>query len=78
MFESVAAVDSVPEWFDDADSWLGEVEAPPELARLSECQPSGWLALELDTATAAPADLDDTALVEAVVGRSKRASTCAA
>jgi len=32
------------------------------------CEPSGWLALDLDTATSDPRRLDDATLVEAIIG----------
>ena len=73
MFESSATCE--PEWLDDLDRSLGE---PPEVAPLSDCEPSGWFALELDTATAAPQDLDDAALVSAIVGFDRVASWAAA
>ena len=42
------------------------------------CAPSGWLALDLDTATADPARLTDHTLVEAIVGYDRLASWAAA
>jgi hypothetical protein len=38
------------------------------------CAPSGWLALDLDTATADPAQLTDHTLIEAIVGFDRLAS----
>jgi hypothetical protein len=45
---------------------------------LGSCAPSGWLALDLDTATDDPASLDDATLVEAMVGFDRVASWAAA
>ena len=42
------------------------------------CAPSGWLALDLDTATADPAQLTDHTLIEAIVGFDRLASWAAA
>ncbi len=42
------------------------------------CVPSGWLALDLDSATADPAGLSDHALIEAIVGFDRVASWAAA
>ena len=42
------------------------------------CEPSGWLALDLDSATADPHLLDDATLVEAMVGFDRLASWAAA
>ncbi|MGH4021562.1 MAG: DUF222 domain-containing protein [Pseudonocardiaceae bacterium] len=56
------------DWFDPA--WLEEV--PPfegaEQIPVSACAPSGWLALELDHATADPAGLSDATLIDTIVG----------
>jgi hypothetical protein len=51
---------------------------PPEEAAPSRCRPSGWLALELDSATAAPTSLDDAELVEAMIAFDRVASWAAA
>ena len=42
------------------------------------CAPSGWLALDLDIATADPAQLTDHTLIEAIVGFDRLASWAAA
>ena len=51
---------------------------PPEVVPLDDCRPSGWLALELDTATVAPGDMDDDAVVAAIIGFDRVASWAAA
>ena len=51
---------------------------PPEEAAPSQCRPSGWLALELDSATAAPTSLDDAELVEVMIAFDRVASWAAA
>ena len=58
----------VPGWADDT------VPAPT----YGNCDPSGFLALELDTGTADTAWLDDTTLIEAIVGFDRVASWAAA
>ena len=59
-----------PEW-DDA--------APDEpLLAFGRCEPSGWLALDLDSATADPGRLPDDTLIEAMVGFDRLASWAAA
>ena len=59
-----------PEW-DDA--------APDEpLLAFGRCEPSGWLALDLDSATADPARLPDDTLIEAMVGFDRLSSWAAA
>ena len=42
------------------------------------CEPSGWLALDLDSATADPARLSDDTLIEAMIGFDRLASWAAA
>ena len=59
-----------PEW-DDA--------APDEpVLAYGRCEPSGWLALDLDSATADPGRLPDDTLIEAMVGFDRLASWAAA
>ncbi len=41
---------------------------------MSECAPSGWLALELDHSTADPAGLSDAALIDTIIGFDRTAS----
>jgi hypothetical protein len=53
-------------------------EVAPEEAPLSRCRPSGWLALELDSAVAVPGGLDDADLVEAMIAFERVASWAAA
>ncbi|MGH3906693.1 MAG: DUF222 domain-containing protein [Pseudonocardiaceae bacterium] len=75
MFESTldaevpdAGAPGDEDWFDPA--WLDEV-SPFEGAEqipVSACAPSGWVALELDHATADPAGLSDATLIDAIVG----------
>jgi hypothetical protein len=44
-------------------------DAPPgTVPSFANCDPSGWLALELDTGTADPAVLSDEDLIDAIVG----------
>ena len=42
--------------------------APPPRPTMATCAPSGWSALELDSATKDPARLSDAEVVEAIVG----------
>jgi hypothetical protein len=56
------------DWFDPA--WLDQVpvaEAAAEIP-MSQCAPSGWLALELDHGTVDPVRLSDAELIDTVVG----------
>ena len=57
------------------DSLVTPIE---EAAPLSRCRPSGWLALELDNAVAAPGGLDDADLVEAIIAFDRVVSWAAA
>ncbi|MGH4024606.1 MAG: DUF222 domain-containing protein [Pseudonocardiaceae bacterium] len=56
------------DWFDPA--WLEQIPEPEDLGQIpaAQCAPSGWLALELDHATADPARLSDTGLIDTIVG----------
>jgi hypothetical protein len=63
-----ASVPCEEDWFDPA--WLDQA---PELSDttqppVSECAPSGWLALELDQGCSDPAGLSDAELIDAVIG----------
>ena len=73
----------------DLDADLDEVpDCPPEgrgdawsdelVLAYGSCAPSGWLALDLDSATADPARLSDDTLIEAMVGFDRVASWAAA
>ncbi|HEU0087227.1 MAG TPA: DUF222 domain-containing protein [Pseudonocardiaceae bacterium] len=55
------------DWFDPA--WLDEIPTPPETVSppVGECAPSGWLALELDHASADPTRMSDAALIDTMV-----------
>ena len=67
------------DWFDPA--WLDQVPPePPDTDQppVSECLPSGWLALELDHSTADPARLSDAALIDTVIGFDRIASWASA
>ena len=63
-------------WFDEAyldetgldGTGFDETGPPDEPEPWSQCQPSGWLALELDQGTANPAALSDADLIEGIVG----------
>ena len=68
----------------DADPDL-EPDHPPEewlydepVLSYGSCVPSGWLALDLDSATADPARLSDDTLIEAMIGFDRLASWAAA
>ncbi len=61
------------DWFDPA--WLDQVPEPTDTGPppmspppMSECAPSGWLALELDHGTVDPVGLSDAELIDAVIG----------
>jgi hypothetical protein len=66
--------DAGGDWSPD---WSGEPpdEPPPTYGT---CEPSGWLALELDNDTADPAALSDESLIEAIIGFDRLASWAAA
>ena len=63
--------DPVPDWVPD---WVDDT--PP--LTYGNCDPSGFLALELDTGTEDTAWLDDTTLIEAIIGFDRIASWAAA
>jgi hypothetical protein len=66
------------DWFDPA--WLDQTPEPPDTDQptMSECVPSGWLALELDHGSADPAGLSDAALIDAVIGLDRTTSWASA
>ena len=70
----LAGADATPEWAPDLSS--PEFIEPP--LTYGSCEPSGWLALDLDSATTEPHLLDDATLVEALVGFDRLASWAAA
>jgi hypothetical protein len=80
----LAEVDGVPEWLSDPTDEPMSDFLPAEWAinqsepGFGSCEPSGWLALDLDSATADPHLLDDATLVEAMVGFDRLASWAAA
>jgi len=59
---------SAEDWFDPV--WLDQAPEPPDADQppMSQCVPSGWLALELDQSCADPAGLSDAELIDAVIG----------
>ncbi|MGH3938332.1 MAG: hypothetical protein ACRDTG_06805 [Pseudonocardiaceae bacterium] len=65
-------------WFDPA--WLDEVPESEGIEQIpvSECAPSGWLALELDQATVDPTGLSDTDLIDTIIGFDRVASWASA
>jgi Domain of unknown function (DUF222) len=86
VFDTVRSEDARPvgalrdeDWFDPA--WLDQVPPEPpdtDQPSVSECLPSGWLALELDHSTADPAGLSDAALIDTVIGFDRVASWASA
>jgi hypothetical protein len=80
----LADLDGVPEWLSDSTDEPMSDFLPAEWAinqsepEFGTCEPSGWLALDLDSATADPHLLDDATLVEAMVGFDRLASWAAA
>lgn len=67
MFDAAATAQSaLADGLDPAALGLAE-GVPPDHVALADCVPSGWLALELDTATASAAHLDDGDLVDSIV-----------
>src|SRR5215207_2365799 len=80
----LADLDGVPEWLSDptdepmSDSLPAEWAINQSEPGFGTCEPSGWLALDLDYATSDPHLLDDATLVEAMVGFDRLASWAAA
>ncbi|MGH3916796.1 MAG: hypothetical protein ACRDTC_25815, partial [Pseudonocardiaceae bacterium] len=81
MFDTVLEGEVFPadapadgDWLDLA--WLDQVAASPapEQAPLSQCAPSGWLALELDHGTVEPAGMSDPDLIDTIIGFDRVAS----
>ena len=75
----LADTDTLPEWVPDvlpAEWTSGSPEEPAP--GFGTCASSGWLALDLDFATADPARLSDETLIEAMVGFDRVASWAAA
>jgi len=66
------------DWFDPA--WLDQAPELPDTTQppVSECAPSGWLALELDQGCSDPAGLSDAELIDAVMGFDRIASWASA
>jgi hypothetical protein len=60
----------------DSAGWVEPPSAP--VPGYGACEPSGWLALELDTGTADSAALSDTDVIEAIVGFDRLGSWAAA
>ena len=76
-------LDAVPEWLladpdADPDHPPGEWLHDEPVLTYGSCVPSGWLALDLDSATADPARLSDDTLIEAMIGFDRIASWAAA
>ena len=71
-----ALADWPPGWDDDVSP--PPVEPQHEPPAYGNCEPSGWLALDLDVAAADPKGLDDPTLIEAIVGFDRVASWAAA
>ena len=67
--------DLVPDWL--PPEWDDTVPDQPVLA-YGTCTPSGWLALDLDSATTDPPRLSDDTLIEAMIGFDRLASWAAA
>jgi Domain of unknown function (DUF222) len=80
VFERLLAdADSATEWAPDfpPGEWFSEALGAPE-PTYSNCAPSGWLAVDLDSGTADPAALADNTLIEALIGFDRVASCAAA
>ena len=70
-----ADLDEVP---DGLPGEWDEVSSVEPVLAYGRCAPSGWLALDLDSATADPARLADDTLVEAMIGFDRIGSWAAA
>jgi hypothetical protein len=57
---------------------VGRCRSDEPVLGYGRCEPSGWLALDLDSATADPARLSDDTLIEAMVGFDRVGSWAAA
>ncbi len=73
--DAEADLDVVREWL--PPEWDNTPPDEPALA-YGTCAPSGWLALDLDSATTDPARLSDDTLIEAMIGFDRLASWAAA
>ena len=65
LADADADLDRVRDWL--PPEWDDAAPDEPVLA-YGRCEPSGWLALDLDSATADPGRLSDDTLIEAMVG----------
>ncbi len=65
---SAAETAEVSRLLADAPDWPSPDELLDQIVAQGQAAPSGWLALELDTATTDPAELRDAELVDAVAG----------
>ena len=75
LADADADLDVVRDWL--PAEWDDAAPDEPVLG-YGTCAPSGWLALDLDSATADPARLTDHTLIEAIVGFDRLASWAAA
>ena len=75
LTDAEADLDVVREWL--PPEWDNTPPDEPALA-YGTCAPSGWLALDLDSATTDPARLSDDTLIEAMIGFDRLASWAAA
>ena len=75
LADADADLDVVRDWL--PAEWDDAVPDEPVLA-YGSCEPSGWLALDLDSATADPARLSDDTLIEAMIGFDRLGSWAAA
>ena len=75
LADADADLDRVRDWL--PPEWDDAAPDEPVLA-FGRCEPSGWLALDLDSATADPARLPDDTLIEAMVGFDRLGSWAAA
>ena len=73
--DAAADLDTLHEWL--PEEWDDTAPDEPVLA-YSKCAPSGWLAVDLDSAATDPARLSDDTLIEAMVGFDRLASWAAA
>ncbi len=75
LADAEADLDAVRDWL--PPEWDDAAPDEPVLA-YGSCEPSRWLALDLDSATADPARLSDDTLIEAMIGFDRLASWAAA
>src|SRR6185436_7170663 len=62
----------------DQVGWIGGVDEGAPAPTFGTCEPSGWLALELDDGAAHLARLSDTDVIEAIIGFDRLTSSAAA